>query len=107
MKNGTLSTLEMWLDGELKREGMTYERHYRFHPTRKWEFDFAWPLLMLAVEIEGGTWAWGRHNQPEGYEKDCEKYNAATLLGWDVYRFTGKMCFDGDAMKTIKEALEG
>src|SRR6187551_2874790 len=27
---------------------------HRFHPTRKWRFDYAFPIAMLAVEIEGG-----------------------------------------------------
>ncbi len=31
------------------------EKHYRFHLKRKWEFDFAWPKLMVAVEVDGGS----------------------------------------------------
>jgi len=68
-----------------------WKSHYKFHPKRKWEFDFAWPELKIAVEVEGGTWKFGRHNRPEGYEKDCEKYNAAIEEGWKVFRFTGRM----------------
>lgn len=63
-------------------------REYPFHPTRKWRFDFAWPDVKVAVEIEGGIYKIGRHQRPEGFRKDCEKYNEATRLGWSVLRFT-------------------
>lgn len=66
----------------------TPEPEYRFHPTRKWRFDFAWPDLKLALEVEGGTWAGGRHTRGAGYERDCEKYSHAAALGWKVMRFT-------------------
>jgi hypothetical protein len=29
------------------------ENEYRFHATRKWRLDYAWPVIGLAVEIEG------------------------------------------------------
>ncbi|EPP5336614.1 hypothetical protein ACUSRM_000689 [Vibrio alginolyticus] len=28
---------------------------YRFHETRRWRFDFAYPDQQLAIEVEGGT----------------------------------------------------
>jgi hypothetical protein len=61
---------------------------------------------MVGVEIEGGEWIYGRHNRPEGFMKDCEKYNTAAIMGWKVLRFTGKMYLDGEALPTIREALE-
>lgn len=59
------------------------EREFRFHPERRWRFDFAWPSIKLAVEIEGR----GRHQTVVGYRRDCEKYNEAARLGWRVLRF--------------------
>jgi very-short-patch-repair endonuclease len=59
---------------------------YRFHPTRRWRFDFAWPEHKLALEIEGGHWAGGRHNTGSGFVGDMEKYNTATFLGWRIIR---------------------
>lgn len=71
--------------------GIEPETEYRFHPTRRWRFDFAFPKPMIAIEIEGGVWTGGRHIHPVGFEKDCEKYNEATKLGWKVYRIPGKL----------------
>jgi very-short-patch-repair endonuclease len=82
------------------------EREYRFCE-RRWRFDFAWPDFRLAVEAEGATFANGRHSRGTGYEKDCEKYNAAALQGWAVLRFTGKMIKDGSAIELLKRALNG
>lgn len=67
------------------------ETEHRFDATRRWRFDFAWPGKRVAVEIEGGTYANGRHNRAAGYAKDCEKYNAAIEAGWRVLRYTGDM----------------
>ena len=67
-------------------DGAEYE--HRFHPRRKWRFDVAWPDMMIAVEIDGGTWIQGRHSRGAGQSKDNEKINAAQSLGWKVYRFT-------------------
>ena len=65
-------------------------QEYRFHETRKWRFDFAYPELKIAIEVEGGTWAAGRHTTGAGFDKDCEKYNAATRMGWRILRYTAK-----------------
>lgn len=61
-------------------------REYKFHPVRKWPFDFAWPEAKLAVEIQGGTYKRirGRHSRGPGQHNDFDKYNAAQLLGWRV-----------------------
>jgi len=42
----------------------------------------------ILIEIEGGLWIKGRHNQPIGYMTDMEKYNLATLQGWRILRYT-------------------
>jgi len=81
------------------------EREYRFHPKRFWRMDFAWPAAMLAVEVDGGVWAQGRHSRGAGYIADCEKLNEATLLGWRVLRVTGQHIDDGSAIDWIRRAL--
>lgn len=66
-------------------------REHQFIGNRKWRFDFANIQTRIAIEIEGGTWSGGRHTRGSGYAKDCEKYNAATALGWRVFRLTSDM----------------
>ena len=79
---------------------------YKFHPTRKWKFDFAWPEMMLAVEVEGGTGKnKGRHVRTLGFRGDCEKYNAAAVLGWLVLRGDSYMVTSGALVKSIEEAM--
>ena len=78
---------------------------YRFHPTRKWRFDFAFPPFYVAVEIDGGQWQvhGGRHNS----DGDREKLNAAAVAGWRVLRFSGSMLRDPAAcVRTVIDALE-
>lgn len=62
---------------------------HKFHPTRKWRFDFAWPEQKLALEVEGGVYIKTHrqgHSSVNGILRDIEKYNAATVLGWRVLR---------------------
>jgi len=68
--------------------GPDFVTEFRFHPTRKWPFDFAWPSIKTAIEIDGGEWTGGRHVRGSGFQGDLEKINAALVLGWQVYRFT-------------------
>lgn len=83
----------------------TPQREYRFHHARAWRFDFAWPDLRLAVEVEGGVWTGGRHTRGSGFIADCDKYNAAALLGWRVLRFAESHVRDGTAVQILREAL--
>ena len=69
-------------------QGPTLVPEHRFHPTRKWRFDFAHPASRVAAELEGGIWTGGRHTRGSGYRGDCEKYNEATLAHWAVFRLT-------------------
>jgi very-short-patch-repair endonuclease len=89
-----------------KAYGLQPERELAFHPKRKWRFDFAFPGYRLAVEIEGGTWARGRHSRGSGYLKDCEKYNTAAMMGWKVLRYPTQLVMDGTAIEQVREALK-
>lgn len=81
------------------------EAEYRFHETRKWRFDFAFPRHKVAVEIEGGVWTKGRHTRGSGFVKDMEKYNEATRLGWRILRFTPSDLGKTSTFETIKQTL--
>ena len=61
---------------------------YRFHPTRKWRFDYAWLEIQLAIERQGGVWTRGKHARGAGMLKDHEKLNAAQMMGWRVLQCT-------------------
>jgi len=83
------------------------EREYRFAapPLPRWRFDFAYPGIKLAIECDGGTWSGGRHVRGAGYQRDAEKFNAASRLGWCVFHYTGSMIRSGYAAREIAEAL--
>ncbi len=83
------------------------EREYRFAPPRRWRFDFAWPDLLIALEVEGGTRTGGRHVRGDGYEKDCEKYNEAAIRGWRILRVTASQVRSGEALGWIQAILVG
>jgi len=101
------SELERTLETQLKTyRAPPWVAEYRFHPSRKWRFDFAWPDLMIAVECEGGTYSRGRHTRGGGFAADCEKYNAAAMLGWCVLRYPGKAIKSGEAVREIVEAID-
>jgi hypothetical protein len=77
-----------------------------FAPPRRWRFDLAWPEQMIAVEVEGGSYVGGRHSTGPGFWRDCEKYNAAVVLGWRVLRFTPAMINDGRALTSIGDLFD-
>lgn len=72
---------------------------------RNWRWDLAWPAEMLAIEVDGATWAGGRHTRGAGYENDCEKSNEGVLRGWRVLRFTTAMVERGDALEFVERAF--
>jgi hypothetical protein len=57
---------------------------HKFHETRKWRFDFSWPIFKVALEVEGGLWIAGGHSRGSGRVKDIEKYNEAACLNWRI-----------------------
>lgn len=102
----TGSGLESHLAESMRLTGLPEpEREYRFHPTRKWRLDFAWPALMWAVEVEGGIYRGGGHTHVKDLKRDMEKQNALMLLGWRVLRFHGDQVRSGEAAAVIAEAL--
>lgn len=82
-----------------------FEREFRFHETRRWRFDFAWPERYVALEVEGGIWNRGRHTSPKGFIADCEKYNSALVLGWKVLRVTLPDIKEGRMIDWLKAIL--
>ena len=100
-----MSAAEDTLAFQFRALGIAVEREYRFHPERKWRFDFCIPAKKLAIEIEGGLYNGGRHTRGAGFEADLSKYQAAQLLGWNVYRCSPSMVKSGAAIETIEKLL--
>lgn len=87
----TKSTGEIEMEWLLKSEGIEFEREVKFHPERKWRFDFVVDKA-IAIEVEGGIFTQGRHTRGKGYINDMQKYNAALTQGWRVLRYaTGQI----------------
>ena len=87
-------------------EGPEYEEEFRFHYTRKWRLDFAWPRQRVAVEIQGGIWMRkGGHNTGRGISRDAEKLNEAQFLGWRIFQLTPEM-ITIDNLERIKNLIE-
>ncbi len=81
------------------------EPEFRFHPTRRWRFDWAWPDKSIAVEVDGAVYTGGRHTRGAGFEKDMEKLNEAQILGWRVLRFSSGMVKDGRALGVVERLV--
>lgn len=89
----------------MQTQNVPIKQEYKFHPEKRWKFDFAIPAWKVAIEVEGGTWLpKGRHTTGKGFQKDCEKYNAAAVMGWRILRYTGSMINNviGDLQNIIK-----
>lgn len=84
-----------------RKPEFTYVREWRFDLSRLWKFDFAWPMLKVAVEIEGGTFGGGRHTRGAAYQADCRKYNAAQQQGWVVLRYTTNDLVKKNILSTV------
>ena len=82
------------------------KREYRFHPVRKWRFDFCYPNSMVAVEVEGAAWSRGRHTRGKGFLNDCLKYNSAVILGWKLIRCPTDWVGTGYIVGVLEELLD-
>jgi len=92
------------LEKHLKELGLSWVPEFVFSD-RKWRFDY-YCGNHLAIEIEGGVYSRGRHTRGSGYEKDLEKYNWATLLGYRVLRFSTGQVLRGEAKEFLAKWLE-
>lgn len=82
-------------------------KEYKFHPTRRWRFDYAIPEHKIALEVEGGVWTGGRHIRAQGFLGDMEKYNTATLMGWRVFRTTPDELYKTATINLLRNAISG
>ena len=79
---------------------LTPEREYKFHPTRLWRIDFAWPDIKFAVEIESSV-----HRIKSRFSSDLEKYNALQRDGWMLMRYTAHHVKTGKPILEVVDIL--
>jgi hypothetical protein len=87
-RNKTKEWIALHLTAWAGARKLELKRELKFHPERKWKFDFAFPEKWIAIEYEGLMSAKSRHTTVTGYTGDAEKYNAAQQLGWKILRYT-------------------
>lgn len=85
------------IESILKELNLEYVREYKFHPKRRFRFDFAILKLKIGIEYEGGIYNFGRHVRGRSYTSDCIKYNLAQIEGWKVLRYTVNMVEENPA----------
>jgi len=105
VKRARVSQGEETLAFQLKAEGITFQREYRFHPTRRWRFDFVIPEYRLAIEVDGSVYSRGRHTRGKGWEEDAIKLSEAAILGWYVMRFSTGQVKSGVAIEQVRRFL--
>ncbi len=96
---------EAKLASDLKALRISFEQEYKFHPKRHWKADFHITGTKILVEVEGGIWTGGRHTRGKGFIHDMEKYNAATVLGYQVLRFSTEQVKSGLAVRQIEKMV--
>ena len=79
-------------------------------PLERFHFDRADPIVKVAIELDGGTWAnkegaAGQHVRGVGYATMCRKNNAAILAGWVVFRITTDM-LTGAAVQHLQPIID-
>jgi very-short-patch-repair endonuclease len=78
---------------------------HRFHPERKWRFDFAFPIAKVAIEVQGGIFIRGAHSRGAQMKKDWEKYNTAACMGWRILQVEPRDLCTVSTANLVKECL--
>jgi very-short-patch-repair endonuclease len=76
------------------------ELEHKFDPRRNWRFDFSWPTVKVAIEIDGFGWG---HQSQKGMSQDNEKANRGVELGWRIFRYNSR---DLGSIESIRKAVE-
>ncbi|WP_262246999.1 endonuclease domain-containing protein [Parapedobacter soli] len=81
---------------------------YRFHPVRRFRFDYAIPEYKIAVEKDGGVWmkGGGAHSRPSNILRDMEKLTLAAVDGWIVIRRTPQELCTSETLNLIRKAIQ-
>ena len=77
-------------------------REYRFHPSRRWAFDLAWPDHLLAVEYDGDQHRTDTHQ----YEKDITRFDRATAATWNLVRVRSRGLLPDGRSETVERVRD-
>lgn len=78
---------------------------YRFHPTRRFRLDWAWPEARIGIEFDGVMLRTVGHNSLGGILRDAEKSNLAQAMGWRIFRANAKNVADESFFALIDSVL--
>lgn len=94
-----------WLHGRVPHGAV--EEEYRFHPTRKWRFDFFLPHHNVAIEYEGFMTKGANvgHASISGIMRDVAKYNEAQAMGIRVFRASAENIRTGEFFELMERVL--
>lgn len=97
------------LAAQMRCVGLKFEREFYAIPKRRYRWDFAFPKHKLLIEVQGGIWSRGKsgHTSGRGVQRDCEKSNEATILGWRTLKVTSDHIRSGQAIQWITQAIGG
>ncbi|MFO1465846.1 MAG: hypothetical protein U1F35_05305 [Steroidobacteraceae bacterium] len=70
-----------------------------------WEFDFAFLVQKVLVEIDGGIWIQGAHAHPTDITRNMTKQNDAAHAGFITLRFTPAEVKSGHAIAFTQRVL--
>lgn len=84
----------------VERQIQTPVTEYRFDFVRKWRFDFCWPDIKLALEVEGSV-----HRIKGRFKSDIEKYAMAQMAGWTVLRVARAQIKNGQAILWLQQMI--
>lgn len=78
---------------------------YRFHPARRWRFDWAWSEAKVALEVDGGNFIGGAHVRGTRIMKTHEKINSAASMGWRILYCVPKQLCTTETVELLRSAL--
>jgi hypothetical protein len=78
------------------------QAEYKFHNKRKFKFDYAYPDLFIAIEVEGGVFTRQAHGSVKGILRDIEKYTLAASLGYKIIRVLPSKLLLQETMEIIR-----
>ena len=92
------------LKKHLEELGLAYETEVQVCLDRKYRWDFTLPEHRIAIEVCGGFYrGQSGHSSITGLQRDYDKRNVGTMLGWRILTFSTADVLRGRAKKFIQE----